>query len=83
MQRRFHVQAVWDDEDRIWFSESDIRGLNIEAETLEEFENLVSEFAAELIVTNHYSEDDLTQKDLRDLIPSVMISQKSGRHPEA
>ncbi len=34
MKRSFSVNAVWDDEDQIWLSESDISGLHIEVKTL-------------------------------------------------
>ena len=76
MQRSFHVQAVWDEQEKVWFSESDITGLHIEAETLKEFYDLVNEFASDLIVSNHYSDSDLSGASLRDLIPAVVITQK-------
>ena len=79
MQRSFHVEAVWDEREEIWCSESDITGLHIEAETLEEFYDLVNEFASDLIVSNHYSDSDLSGADLRDVIPAVVITQKVGQ----
>jgi len=77
-KRSFHVQAVWDDSEKLWFSKSDIRGLHLEAETLEEFYGLVEEFASELIVTNHYSDVEFSGKDMRELIPAILISQPDG-----
>jgi EAL domain-containing protein (putative c-di-GMP-specific phosphodiesterase class I) len=71
-KRHFEVRAVWDDEARVYFSESDIIGLHIEAETLDEFERLVNEEAAELIVANHYSAEDMASRPLRDLIPALI-----------
>jgi len=74
MKKSFNVRAIWDEENQIWFSESDLVGLHVEAQTFPEFQELVHEFAAELIVTNHYSDDDLN-RDLRELIPAIIISQ--------
>lgn len=74
MKRSFAVKAIWDEKDEIWVSESDIRGLHLEAKTLEEFYELVNEFAPELIATNHYSEDEMAGRSLRDVIPAVVIS---------
>ena len=36
----FTVKAVWDEDLKIFFSESDIIGLHIEAKTLEEFKKI-------------------------------------------
>ncbi|MEL6466404.1 MAG: DUF1902 domain-containing protein [Pseudomonadota bacterium] len=81
MKRSFSVKAIWDEEDQLWLSESDIKGLHIEAETLEEFYDLVNEFASELIVTNHYSDVEMVGKTMRDMIPAVVVSheRKSGQ----
>lgn len=53
MKRTFYVRAVWDEEAQVFYSESDISGLHIEAATLDEFEAVMSEFAEELIAANH------------------------------
>ena len=53
------------------FSESDISGLHIEAETLEEFENELFDVAAELIAANHLTEEDLSASP-RDVIPAIL-----------
>ena len=74
MKRSFSVKAIWDKEDELWLSESDIKGLHIEAKTLEEFYDLVNEFASELIVTNHYSDVEMVGKTMRDMIPAIVIS---------
>ena len=78
-QRAFNVTAIWDEEEQIWYSDSDLVGLHIEAESFPEFQTLVSEYAAELIVANHYSEGDLDGASLKDLIPAIVISQQG--HP--
>lgn len=49
----FVVRALWDDEAKVYVSESDIKGLHIEAETLEDFEAVIFEHARELIFENH------------------------------
>ena len=67
--------AHWDGKHKIWYSESNLEGLHIEAETFEEFRDLVHEFAAELIVANHISTFDLNRRSIRDLIPAVVTRQ--------
>jgi hypothetical protein len=71
-QRQFHVRAIWDDEAKVYFSESDIIGLHVEAERLDEFERLVNAEAAELIVANHLTADELASRPFRDLIPAII-----------
>lgn len=55
MKRDYSVTAIWDEEAQVFYSQSDIRGLHIEAETLDEFESLVVDLAPDLIVENHLS----------------------------
>ena len=52
MKRTFFVVAKWDADANVFYSDSDIDGLHIEASTLEEFESLVSELAPDLIFEN-------------------------------
>ena len=61
IKRSYYVKALWDDEARVFWSESDIKGLHIEAGTLEEFGNLVGELAPNLIFDNHLRQDELPQ----------------------
>lgn len=68
---RFEITAVWDDEAEVWISQSDIEGLHIEGETLEEFEAEARKFAAELIVENHFKDEDINISNLRDWIPTI------------
>ena len=49
----FFVKAVWDEEAEVFHSDSDIVGLHIEAETIEEFREILVDIAPELILTNH------------------------------
>ena len=67
----FYVKAVWDAEAGVWVSESDIIGLHVEAETLEEFEAAAAELGPQLIVENHISKRDLAQRSLSELIPWI------------
>ena len=53
MRKIFTVRAVWDEEAGIYYSDSDISGLHIEADNLEEFERDLFDVAAELIVASH------------------------------
>ena len=55
MKRHYSVTAIWDEEAQVFYSQSDIRGLHVEAETLDEFESLIVDLAPDLIVENHLS----------------------------
>jgi len=52
MPPSYHVKAVWDAEAAVWISQSDIPGLVIEAETLAEFEALMTTLAPEMLAAN-------------------------------
>ena len=53
MKRTFSVKAVWDDDAQVFYAQSDIEGLHIEAASLDEFEAIIIEEAPELIMANH------------------------------
>jgi hypothetical protein len=53
-KRSFIVNAVWDDEAQVYYCESDIFGLHVEAETFDEFRAVVLDVAADLIAANHH-----------------------------
>lgn len=53
MQRLFNVSARWDDEAQVYYSESDIVGLHIEAPDLDTFEEVLMDVAPALIMANH------------------------------
>ena len=82
-QRNFTVRAVWDEEAGVYYSDSDIVGLHIEAATLDEFEALMRELAPELIVANHISKPDLVSTPLQDLIPTILWERPAERHKAA
>ncbi len=52
MAEKYHVQADWDAEARVWVSTTNIPGLVVEAETLPEFIALVNALAPELLHEN-------------------------------
>ena len=72
MKQTFRVKAVWDAEAGVFYSESDIQGLHIEAATLDQFESIMLEVAPELIMVNHRSVAELAQRPLKDLIPAII-----------
>ena len=74
MKRKYLVTALWDpDAHIVFYSESDIEGLHIEADTMEEFEAVMVELAPDLIIANHLSPDELVEVPLRELIPSIVL----------
>ena len=72
MQQTFRVKAVWDAEAEVFYSESDIEGLHIEAATLDEFEAIMLDVAPELIMVNHRSTSELVEHSLKELIPAIV-----------
>ena len=53
IKKDFWVKPCWDAEARVYYSESNIRGLHIEADTPDEFHSLARELAPEMIRDNH------------------------------
>ncbi len=72
MKRTFSVRARWDNEAKVFYAESDIDGLHIEADTIEEFESVMLDVAPELILSNHYSAGELADTPLKDLVPAIL-----------
>ena len=72
MKQTFRVKAVWDAEAGVFYSDSDIQGLHIEAATLDQFESIMLDVAPELIMVNHRSVVELAQHPLKDLIPAIV-----------
>lgn len=52
MSHTFNVTALWDDEAKVFTSQSDVPGLVVEAETFEEFVSLVEALGPELLEAN-------------------------------
>jgi hypothetical protein len=74
-RRNFVVHAKWDDEAKVYYSESDIIGLHIEAETIEEFERVMMQEAPDLIIANHMTGPELARGRIADLIPAIFLSR--------
>ena len=70
--RTFKVEAVWDPEARVFYSESDIFGLHIEAKTIESFEEIMRDLAPRLIEANHLSQEDIDTKPMRELVSTIV-----------
>jgi hypothetical protein len=52
MAQRFKVTAIWDPEAKVFTSQSEIPGLVIEADTFEEFVELVEALGPEMLEAN-------------------------------
>jgi hypothetical protein len=48
----YFVKAHWDDEAGVYYSETNIPGLNVEAETLHEFIEIAEELAPQMLEAN-------------------------------
>lgn len=49
----FFVKPIWDEEAKVFYSESDIEGLYIEAESLPEFNEIATDIARGVVEANH------------------------------
>ena len=74
---KFYVNAVWDEEANVFYTDSNIKGLHIETKTIEEFADLVKEFAPELIFNNHFKKEYM-QKDPEQIQKSPARIQKNA-----
>jgi hypothetical protein len=79
VKRSFTVRALWDDEAKVYFSESDIIGLHIEAPTLEEFEAAMMELGPELIKANHIEQSAMTEANFADFIPAIVWERPTNQ----
>lgn len=79
MQRTFKVEACWDKDAKVWYSVSDIKGLTIETETLENFEKILFEVAPELIVSNHIRPEDLINRTMPELVPAILWQRPENK----
>ncbi len=79
MKRTFYVRALWDEDAKVFYSQSDIDGLHIEAPTLDEFEDVMMEMAVDLVAANHVSEAELAERPLRELIPAIVWQRPMER----
>lgn len=77
-KRTFTVRPVWDDEAQVFYCESDIDGLHIEAKTLEEFEQLIDLHAVDLVIANHFNAEDFATRPMRELVPAIKMQPPEG-----
>ena len=78
-QRMFHVTAVWDDEAQVYYCQSDIIGLHVEAPTIDAFEAVMLEVAPGLIADNHMSVEERASSARADLIPTILWQRPAGK----
>lgn len=76
MKRSYVVTAMWDADAQVFYSESDIKGLHVEADTLEAFEAVVGDLTPDLIVENNLSPVEPDTTALRETIPSIVIRRQ-------
>ena len=83
VKRSFTVRALWDDEAKVYYSESDIDGLHIEAETLDEFESVMMDLAPDLIVANHMEKQavsNINASNIASFIPAILWQRPTAQH---
>ncbi len=83
VKRSFTVRALWDDEAKVYYSQSDIDGLHIEAETLDEFEAIMMDLGPQLIVDNHMQTQVASGVDasnLASIIPAIVWQRPAPQH---
>ena len=78
-KRMFSVAAHWDDVAKVFYSDSDIVGLHIEAKTIDEFETVMMEVAPGLVMANHVSKAELASTAPEDLIPVILWQRPAGK----
>ena len=71
-KRSYSVRAIWDEEAGVYYADSDIVGLHIEASNLDEFEEIMMEVAPGLVIANHVTGAELLSTPLKDLIPAIL-----------
>lgn len=72
MKRMFRISAHWDEEAKVFYSESDIIGLHIETKTIEEFEAVMEDVAIDLILANHITKPEKATLPLEQLVPAIL-----------
>ena len=82
-KRSYSVRAIWDDEAGVYYAQSDIVGLHIEAATLDEFEDVLFDVGPGLVLANHVSGQDLLSTPLKDLIPAIVWRRPEPAGPDA
>ncbi|MGH7025225.1 MAG: DUF1902 domain-containing protein [Caulobacteraceae bacterium] len=60
MAKQYHVEARWDAEAGAFYAKNNIPGLNVEAETIADFIDIVKDLAPDLIKANDPTADRQT-----------------------
>jgi hypothetical protein len=50
--KTYYVKAIWDEEAEVYYSETNVPGLVVEADTLAEFVEIAQELAPEMLEAN-------------------------------
>ena len=58
--------------------ESDIEGMHVEADTLDEFQRLIAEHAPEQVIANHLKARQIARMSLVDLVPAISREAEEG-----
>ncbi len=58
MATTFYVKAKWDEEAKVYYSETNVPGLNIEADTLKSFLELAEDLAPQMLQANLPAQSD-------------------------
>lgn len=75
---RFYVKALWDNEAKVFYSESDIVGLHIEAATIEDFVGVMEDLAPQMVFENHVTKQDIAKKSLLEMVSSIIFQPPSN-----
>lgn len=82
MKKSFYINAIWDEEANVFYSESDIVGLHIEAETIEDFKKAMEDNALDLVVANHIRPQDLASALTACLACWPLFLQRRNHNPQ-
>ena len=73
-ETKFFVTPHWDDEAKVFYSESNIVGLHVEAATVEEFEDIVVSLAPEICYLNHLAKG----KSVSKYPPVILVKEPNS-----
>lgn len=72
---KFYIKALWDNETKVFYSESNIAGLHIETESIKQFEEVLYDIVAELIISNHLSTEELIEKSFKEIFSPIIFER--------
>ena len=74
----FYIRPIWDDEAKIYYSDSNIIGLHLEARSIDELFAIADEVAIDLVLANHISQDDIFAKPLKEMISTMCYDGRNN-----